>query len=129
MTSKESLAKEIEEMYTTIKSAVDRTPEGLLNELESRCLLLARSAELQSDAQHYLDQRRGEEAARCHAAQIAPAMAKDIINAASSTEKRIYTLAERLNRTITHQLDAIRSILSYEKEGLRQNFYPNTTPV
>lgn len=38
-----------------------------------------------------------------------------IINKNTLTEKRLVRLAERVNATLTHQLDAIRSQLSYLK--------------
>ena len=36
-------------------------------------------------------------------------------------EAKLVHLAERLNATICHQIDAVRSILSFEKESMRNS--------
>lgn len=115
----ESLAKEINHLYESIKAGLDRTPEGLLAELDFRCQWLARSAEIEAEAQEHLDRKRGEESEKCFERGFNATAARDIVNAACALEKRIYTLAERLNSTIVHQIDSIRSILSYEKESAK----------
>jgi hypothetical protein len=42
-----------------------------------------------------------------------------LIDGICREEHYIVDLIERLNRTATHQLDAMRSLLSYEKENMR----------
>lgn len=115
----QELVKEIDSLYESIKQPLDRTPEGLLAELDFRCQWLARSAEIEAESQEYLDKKRGEEAEKANERGFNATTARDIINAQCSLEKRLYTLAERLNSTLVHQIDSIRSILSYEKEGIK----------
>lgn len=109
---------EIDRPYKSIKEPFDRTPEGLINELDYRSQWLARSAELFADAQRHLDVKRGQESERCFAQAIPASTARDIIAGNSSMENKVFTLAERLNATLTHQIDALRSILSFEKQGM-----------
>lgn len=109
------LAQEVSKLYDALKQAIDRTPEGLLAELDFRCQWLARSAELEAEAQFLLDQKRGE-VANVHADKSATLL-REIISRECAEENRLYKLAERLNSSLVHQIDAIRSILSFEKES------------
>ena len=109
------LAIELGKLYESIKAPLDRTPEGLLGELDFRSQWLARSAELEAEAQFILDQKRGEVAERN--SQISATMLREILARECADENRLYKLAERLNSTIVHQIEAVRSIVSYEKES------------
>jgi hypothetical protein len=112
------LAKEVGEMYQSIKEGLDRTPEGLMGELDSRCQWLARSAEIKADAEAILDQKMGEVAESFVGLEESYSTIKLMVLGRCREEKRLFTLSERLNRTITHQIDAIRSLLSYGKQEL-----------
>lgn len=117
----EKLTEEIAGLYESIKSGLDRTPQGLLAELDFRCQWLARSAELEAEAQHLLDKKRGEVAEELLPRDLPAHAMRMILEEKSSLERRIYTQAERLNSTLVHQIDAIRSILSFEKESQKNN--------
>ena len=75
---------------------------------------LATSAEMLTYAKYNLDKRKGEVAENIEKSTSAT-QAKNIIEGAVSIENRIFLQCERLNRTITHQLDSIRTQLSYIK--------------
>lgn len=112
------LATELGLIYAAIKAPLDRNTQGLMNELESRCGWLARSSELLADAQLILDRKRGIEAERL--TEVPALIGREILAGRSAEEARLLKLADRLNSSLVHQIDAIRSILSFEK-SLSQN--------
>jgi hypothetical protein len=112
------LVKEVDEIYATIKEPLDRSPEGLMGELETRGTYLARSAEILADAGVILDTKRGQVAELYLNGTESWNLVKSLIEAKCSEEKRLYVLAERLNATISHQLDVIRSMLSFAKSEM-----------
>ena len=118
-----TLAEEVNELYTAIKEPLDRTPAGLMQELDNRGQWLARSAEILADAQILLDAKRGEVAESYFGTEESWNIIKHVIEAKCKDEKRLYLLAERLNATLSRQLDGIRSLLSYEKEQMRNLSY------
>jgi hypothetical protein len=118
MTEQAALIKEIDGLYKSIKTDLARDPAGLKDELAYRCSWLARSAELKADAQFYLDKKRGEIAEIHIGTKESWSVVKQLIEAQSRDERRILELADRLNATLTHQMDSIRSILSFEKQTL-----------
>ena len=112
------LAKEVNEIYTSIKQPLDRTPQGLMQELDNRGQWLARSAEILADAQIILDSKRGEVAEQFVGTDESWNIVKHLIEAKCSDEKKLYLLVERLNATLSRQIDEIRTLLSYEKAQL-----------
>jgi hypothetical protein len=114
VTDSTNLAQEVSDIYEAIKAPLDRTPQGLMGELETRGQWLARSAEILADAQIILDAKRGEIAE----AHVGWNIIKHLIEAKCSDEKRLYILSDRLNATLVHQIDEIRTLLSFEKASL-----------
>ena len=113
------LEKEMSGLYESLKEPLDRTPEGLLGELDFRCQWLARSSELRADAQFIMDEARGRAAEQY--LDSSATVLREMINRDTAQENKLLVLADRLNATLTHQMDSIRSILSFEKESLRAN--------
>lgn len=117
----EELLTELTTIYSNIKEGLDRTPEGLLEELDNRGQWLARSAELVAEAQAILDTKRGEASEAYAGRKESWSIIKALVERDCKLEKKIFTLADRLNATLTHQMDEVRSILSFEKESLRRS--------
>ncbi len=121
MSDSVTLAKEVDQIYTFIKLGLDRDPQGLMAELDTRGQYLARSAEIVADAQILLDKKRGEVAEKHLGTEESWNIVKHVIEAQCSDEKKLYVLAERLNATLCHQMDGIRTLLSFAKEELRNS--------
>ena len=116
------LAIELNEIYGHIQSvSIEADVEQLLNELAYCNGSLARSAQLQAEAEYILNVERGNASERY--AQSCKTMderfnatqAKYFIESRTVDQVRLYTLAERLNRTLTHRIDSIRTAISFEK--------------
>ncbi|MEM3091510.1 MAG: hypothetical protein QXD05_00030 [Candidatus Pacearchaeota archaeon] len=77
---------------------------------------LARSAVLLSEAQYLYDRKYADETeALLSEQQLSPSVITNLAKSRCALEGKIVKLAERINRTITHQLDSLRTQLSYLK--------------
>lgn len=111
-------ADEMSGLYDSIKNPIARDPEGLLNELDYRCQWLARSAEILADCQGESDKARGEAAEKAYSMGFGGNLAKDFIAGLCHEQARMLKLAEKLNATLVHQIDSIRTMISYEKQQM-----------
>jgi paraquat-inducible protein B len=121
MMETDDLAYELDSIYKHIQeTSINSDPEELKEELDQCSMYLARSSQLLADAEYFLNKAKGEAASKYAKSITAPAKfnateSKYFIEGVTTLETRLHTMAERLNRTLTHRIDAIRSVLSYEK--------------
>lgn len=87
---------------------------------------VARTGEMLAEAKRLLRRRKSEEIQNtiltiakenCLSAKVQNALLDSI----AEDEAFLVDTLDRLNATATHQLDALRTLLSYEKEALRLN--------
>ena len=114
------LLQEINTIFYFCKQPYDKDPEILLDRITILVTYLARSAEIYADVQFEYDKKLGDEAEKL-SVSYSPMKAKDILKGKVAVEARILMLSQRLNATITHQLDAIRSQLSFIKADIFNN--------
>ena len=113
------LLKEINTIFYFCKQPYEKDPQEILERITKLVTHLARSSEIYADVQYEYDKKLGKEAEKLKS--ISPMKAKDILKGKVATEARILLLSQRLNATITHQLDAIRSQLSFIKADIFNN--------
>ncbi|OGU55440.1 MAG: hypothetical protein A2V66_16845 [Ignavibacteria bacterium RBG_13_36_8] len=123
--SKEQVAEELEEIYQYLVGEYDKNDGNeLANRITKLNIYLARSTALLSWAQFYYDKAQGEEAenlANEYAEtkkKLSPTVFKQLINGRTINEMKLWKFCERVNRTITHQHEGVRSQLSYLKAQL-----------
>ena len=90
------------------------------NELSERITVLntylARSAVLQTEAQFIYDNSLAKETEKLMGhEELSATTIKNLVTGRTSTEKKMLLLCERINRTLVHQIDSLRSQLSYLK--------------
>lgn len=90
------------------------------NELSERLTnlntYLMRSAVLQTEAQFIYDKSLANETEKLMGhEELSATTIKNLVAGRTATEKKLLLFCERLNRTIVHQIDSIRSQLSYLK--------------
>ena len=112
-TTKEKLVEELQFLCDTLQGSTPKEPELILEDLRFSTGYLARTAELVADAEYYLNVRRGEVAHEN--SELTATILREVSAKDCATEQRIYRLAERINATLTHRIDSLRSQLSYEK--------------
>lgn len=119
MNTAQQIVDELEAYYGEISRQFDSdNPTELITKLERRCQLLARSAVLLADAQFVHDKARGEASEK--AGDMAATALREHLTGACAYEARLLKLADRLNATIVHQIDSIRTMISYSKMVMNQ---------
>lgn len=85
---------------------------------------MARSGKLLADAKYYQDESISKEVVSQleSLTQLKPMAQKKFLDSASKDLNYLVNLADRINRSCTHQLDWCRSLLSKQKEELRHNY-------
>lgn len=115
MITKEEIISELEQYLADTQQKYNEKDGQVLAERITRLnRLLARSAELMADAQFHYDCALGVQSELLDE-KLAPSKFTQILKSKVAVENRLLKLTERLNRTITHQLDSIRSQLSFLK--------------
>ena len=105
---------------------VSNDPEELKERIIMLMSHIAYSGQMLAEAKRLLRSRKSSEISKtiiaiakeqCLSASVQNALLDSICD----EEAYLVDFIERVNRTATHQLDACRSLLSYEKEGMRLN--------
>ena len=120
MITLEQIATELASIYDYLQQKYnEKSGDQLSNRITKLNASLARSAELLSDAKYYLDEKKGRVAEEIYLNEefghLSSTQSKSIIEGRVALEYRIYFQCERLNRSITHQLEGLRTQISYLK--------------
>ena len=119
MHTKEQLTEYVAESQKFLEEKPGSEPNDIISRIENMAVLIAKSGECLADAKYYLDQRKND------AIELTLTMAKKDGWSISIIHKKIDALCkddnylvnklDRINAAATHQLDGLRSILSYRK--------------
>lgn len=88
---------------------------GLASQISS---VIGLSAECKASAKKKLELARLRAMQELRGEDYPPSIMSKAIDAHCSDELAVYEYADRLNAAITHQLDIIRTIISYRKEEM-----------
>ena len=126
----ECFAFNMEEEITTISDYLNITCSNNPQEIQERIsvimVYMMRTGEMLADAKKMLRKKKSDEIQNtiisiakesCLSAKIQNALLDSIAEDESFLVDRL----DRLNASCTHQLDALRTLLSYEKEAMRLN--------
>jgi hypothetical protein len=113
----EEIKNEIEEVVGFISCYYNKDNGAEISERITRLnVYLARTSVLLSEAQFLFDERFAKETESLIGNELLTASTiNNLAKSRCATEGMLLKLVERINRTITHQLDSIRSQLSYLK--------------
>lgn len=115
-----------DEIQSFLQIDVTNNPEEIIERISKLMVYMALSGEMLSDAKKILRAKKTEQINQtiikiakesCLSASVQNALLDSIC----SEESHLVDYLERINKSATHQLDACRSLLSYEKEGMRIN--------
>ena len=87
----------------------------LMEHLNQLASMIGLSAQTQSSYRYHLEKQMNVNIPIAHKMKLPASLIKDYAHSCIPEIVSEYELAERLNRGITHKMDAIRSILSYTK--------------
>jgi len=127
ITSKDGLLQEC----VSMQFFLDVTVSEEINEIQERgnmlSMYLARSGKMLADAKYYKDVATKKAIIENKDLGLSPMVFNELIRSTTFDENYIVNWLERINRTCTHQMDWLRSVLSKAKEDLRQSNFGNFT--
>lgn len=113
----QSILSEIDEYYGYAASNYDRSnPDEMMDRLEHLATLLARTAHLLPEVEAMMAQRKAEVSDQYP--DMSATRLKYAIEAEAGDAIKLYRYVERLNAAIVHQIDALRTQLSYVKSSM-----------
>jgi len=118
------LLKEAEEIQSFAEITVGDNPQEIAERIADCGVLIARSGKMLADAKYHLNKKKQDETVNLvlnilHKEKLSAKVQNALIDSICKDEQYLVDWLERLNRAVTHQQEAMRSLLSYEKENLR----------
>ncbi|MDC2747243.1 MULTISPECIES: hypothetical protein [Bacteroidaceae] len=116
----------MEEISGFLNITCQNNPVEIQERIAATMVYVVRTGEMLADAKRMLRKRKSDEIQNtiikiaqenCLSAKVQNALLDSI----AENESFLVDRLDRLNASATHQLDALRTLLSYEKEALRLN--------
>ena len=121
-----TLQEEANQISDYLQITCQNNPQEIQQRIADTMVYVARTGEMLATAKQMLRRRKSEEIQNtiisiakenCLSAKVQNALLDSI----AEEEAFLVDTLDRLNAAATHQLDALRTLLSYEREGLRLN--------
>ena len=121
-----TLQEEAKQISDYLQITCQNNPQEIQQRIADTMVYVARTGEMLATAKQMLRRRKSEEIQNtiiaiakenCLSAKVQNAL----IDSIAEEEAFLVDTLDRLNAAATHQLDALRTLLSYEREGLRLN--------
>lgn len=120
--SKEQLLEKAQKMQTYLEAEIESEPAALLNRLELLSILIAQSGQCLAEAKFIQDQiiNAGLLVAMEQGLdkKLSPSLISKFVSTQAKEVNFLVNSFDRINSASVHQLDGIRSILSYKKAEL-----------
>jgi hypothetical protein len=115
----EELKAKADKMQTFLEQKPSDQDEGLIDRLELLQILMAQSGDCLANAKYLLDMRKNDSITQSLKEALAGDWSTTIIHkkidALCREENFLVNRFDRINSSAVHQIDALRSILSYRK--------------
>lgn len=121
-----TLQEEAKQISDYLQITCQNNPQEIQQRIADTMVYVAHTGEMLATAKQMLRRRKSEEIQNtiltiarenCLSAKVQNALLDSI----AEEEAFLVDTLDRLNAAATHQLDALRTLLSYEREGLRLN--------
>lgn len=121
-----TLQEEAKQISYYLQITCQNNPQEIQQRIADTMVYVARTGEMLATAKRMLRRRKSEEIQNtiltiarenCLSAKVQNALLDSI----AEEEAFLVDTLDRLNAAATHQLDALRTLLSYEREGMRLN--------
>jgi hypothetical protein len=119
-----NIPEEIRKMQEYSQITCSAAPDEIINRISDSMVYLARTNEMLANAKKALRDKKaseiGETIIKIAKQNFLSAKAQNaLVDSICSEENYLVDTLDRLSATFTHQLDALRSMLSYERENMR----------
>lgn len=115
----EELKEAAEKMQAYLELKPGSEPNELIERAENLSVLMAKSGQCLADAKYIQDMVVNgaimEALQKAYEEKLSPSTINKFVTTAAKEQNYLVNLFDRINATATHQLDSIRSILSYRK--------------
>lgn len=120
------MEREIKEISDYLNITCSNNPQEIQERISTIMVYMMRTGEMLADAKKMLRRKKSDEIQNtiiqiakenCLSAKIQNALLESI----AEDEAFLVDRLDRLNASCVHQLDALRTLLSFEKESLRLN--------
>lgn len=121
-----TLQEEAKQISDYLQITCQNNPQEIQQRIADTMVYVARTGKMLATAKQMLRRRKSEEIQNtiiaiakenCLSAKVQNALLDSI----AEEEAFLVDTLDRLNAAATHQLDALRTLLSYEREGMRLN--------
>lgn len=124
ITQIEDLIIEAKEIQLFAEITVGDNPQEIAERIADCGVYIARTGKMLADAKYHLNKKRKDETMQLITdilsdKKLSAKVQNALIDSLCKDEQYLVDWIERLNRAVTHQQEAMRSLLSYEKESLR----------
>lgn len=118
---------ELEKEAQYIDDFLNLTCSEEIEELSGRIIeisvYMARTGKMLADAKHHQDKAIKESILGRLNQDLSPSIMKELIKSDCENENYLVNWIDRLNRTCTHQLEALRSLLAKAREEMKYEFF------
>lgn len=118
------MMEEIEKMQSFLEEPTSNNPVEIQERLGDLMVYLARSSELLAIAKRELRKKKSTDIANTIIAvaketNLSSKVQNQLLDCIAEEESFLVDWLDRINSTIVHQIDGLRSLLSYAKEEMR----------
>ena len=123
MLSIEELQAEAERMQKFLETKPGSEPNDLIERAENLAVLIAQSGQCLADAKYIQDMVVNgaimEALQRAYEERLSPSTINKFVMTAAKEQNYLCTWFDRINSASVHQLDSIRTIISYRKSEMQ----------
>lgn len=121
-----TLLEEAKQISDYLQITCQNNPQEIQQRIADTMVYVARTGEMLATAKRMLRRRKSEEIQNtiltiARENCLSAKMQNALLDSIAEEEAFLVDTLDRLNAAATHQLDALRTLLSYEREGLRLN--------
>lgn len=119
MKAKEELLEKAKKMQAYLEQKAGSEPNDLIERIENLSVLISQSGDFLAEAKYMQDSLISSEIMKAikegYNEKLSATALNKLINSLAKEENYLVSLFDRINSAAVHQLDGLRSILSYRK--------------
>lgn len=117
----DDIEKEALQIQEFLEESISDDPESCVQRGNKLVVYLARTSKLLADSKYHKDKALANSIVRNLGEQAGapPSVLNKLVDAACMNENMVMNLVDKLNRTCTHQIDWLRTVVSKAKEERR----------